>query len=48
MQMTMDPTQDNRQGSINQIENALTEISSLFKKFSTIVAQHEEMVQSID
>ena len=34
----MDPANMNRMSAIESIENALVDISSMFKKFSTIVA----------
>lgn len=44
----MDPQFENRSTSIRQIESSLADISSLFKKFGTIVAQHETLVTRID
>jgi hypothetical protein len=43
-QMTLeqiDPTSVNRTSAIESIENALHDISGLFKRFGTVVAQHE-------
>lgn len=48
MQVQMDPGQTNRTTAIESIENALHDISGLFKKFGTIVAQHETLVERID
>lgn len=45
---TMDPQQANRTNAIQQIESALRDVSSLFQKFGTIVAQHEKLVERID
>lgn len=44
----IDPSTTNRMTAIESIENALQDISSLFKKFSTIVAQHEKLVERLD
>ena len=44
----MEPKQGNRTQAIQQIETALHDISSLFQKFGTIVAQHEKLVERID
>lgn len=44
----IDPQNSNRTTAIEQIENALHDISGLFKKFGTIVAQHETLVERID
>ena len=48
MQVQQDPDHTNRQTAINQIETALRDISDLFKKFGTIVAQHQVLVDRID
>lgn len=44
----MDPENTNRTTAIENIENSLHDISWIFKKFGTIVAQHEVLVERID
>ena len=44
----MEPQHANRTNAINHIESALKDISGLFQKFGTIVAQHEKLVERID
>lgn len=44
----MDPESVSRTSAIDQIESALLNISEQFKKFGTIVAQHETLVERID
>lgn len=39
---------EQRTSKIHQIERTLNDISSLFKKFGTIVAQHQTLVERID
>ena len=47
-QAQLDPSHVNRTSAIESIETALHDISGLFKKFGTIVQQHETLVERID
>ena len=44
----MDPERESKTTAIESIETALHDISSLFKRFGTVVAQHEQLVERID
>ena len=49
MQMSqLDPAMASRSTAIEQIEVALNDVASLFKKFGTIVQQHQTLVERID
>lgn len=44
----LDPQTANRSTAIEQIEVALNDVAGLFKKFGTIVQQHQTLVERID
>jgi len=48
MHLEMVEANTHKSSSIEAIEKTLTDISALFKRFSTIVQSHEELVNRID